>query len=149
MSTPKDVISKAAAKFDVKKPVESAKEEAAEPAIKELIERVFGTRNLVHFAHWQTGSVAQHMALGDLYDAIVGATDDIVENYQGEFGLLSGLECCECKLEKDIVEYVLEDANWVRANQDKISRGSKAISSLVDVLMADYNKAIYKLKNLK
>lgn len=149
MATPKDVISKAAMKLNIEKPEESKKEEAAEPAINELVERVFTTRNLVHFAHWKTGSDAQHRAFGELYETIVGATDDVVENYQGEFGLLSGLKTECATLDKDAIEYILEDANWVRENQEKISKGSKAISALVDVLMAAYNKAIYKLKNLK
>ena len=131
------------------KPEESVEEEAGEGAINELVERVFTTRNLVHFAHWNTSSYASHSALGDLYDGIVSATDDIVENYQGEFGLLSGLETECAKLEKDIIEYILEDATWLRANQDKIARGSKAISSLIDILVAAYNKTLYKLKNLK
>jgi hypothetical protein len=128
---------------------ESPKEESGESAIVELVERVFTTRNLVHFAHWNTQSYASHMALGDLYDSIVEATDDIVENYQGEFGLLTGLETECAKLDKDIIEYILEDAQWVRSNQDRIARGSKAVSSLVDILVAAYNKTLYKLKNLK
>ena len=145
MANPKEILKAGLAKAEKESPAE----EKAEPAIKELVERVFTTRNLVHFAHWQTGSVAQHMALGDFYEAIVDAADDIVENYQGEFGLLSGLETECAKLDKDIIEYILEDANWVRTNQEKICKGSKAISSLVDILMAAYNKTLYKLKNLK
>lgn len=125
------------------------KEEENENPINELVERVFTTRSLAHFAHWNTQSYASHQALGDLYDAIVAATDDVVENYQGEFGLLAGLEVCEAKLDKDIIEYILEDAQWLRDNQDKIAKGSKAISSLLDILVAAYNKTLYKLKNLK
>jgi hypothetical protein len=130
------------------KRAETKVQEAAEKSINELVERVFTTRNLVHFAHWGTTSDAQHRALGDLYDDIVSATDAVVENYQGEFGLLSGLETCEAKLDRDVIEYILEDAAWIRANQDKIARKSKAVSALIDDLMAAYNKTLYKLKNL-
>lgn len=149
MANPKSIITIAIGKIGPTKEKEDAAEEASESGIQELVERVFTTRNLVHFAHWNTKSYAAHSALGDLYDAIVDATDAIVENYQGEFGLLTNLETeCAC-LDKDILEYILEDAQWVRDNQDKISKGSKAISALVDILVAAYNKAIYKLKNLK
>jgi len=140
MANPIDTLKKA-----VKKP---ATEEAAEPEINELVERVFTTRNLAHFAHWGTASDAEHRALGELYDAIVDATDAVVEGYQGEFGLLEDLETCAAKLDKDIVEYILEDATWLRTNQDKLCRGSKSLSALVDTLMASYNRALYKLKNL-
>lgn len=148
MADPKSILTIAISRTGGKDK-ESSAEEAGESAIVELVERVFSTRNLVHFAHWNTKSYASHMALGDLYEAIVDATDDIVENYQGEFGLLTNLECEACCLDKDIIEYILEDAQWVRENQDKIARKSKAISALVDILVAAYNKALYKLKNLK
>jgi hypothetical protein len=148
MATPTQIL-KSAIKPAKEKEDESPKEEAGESPINELVERVFTTRNLVHFAHWSTGSYASHSALGELYDAIVSATDDVVENFQGEFGLLSGLETDCAKLDKDIIEYILEDAQWLRDNQDKIAKGSKAISSLLDILVAAYNRCLYKLKNLK
>lgn len=150
MANPMDMLKKAIkpAKTSAKMPDESAAEEASEPAINELVERVLVTRNLVHVAHWNTGSYASHMALNDLYDAIVGATDDVVENYQGEFGTLKNLNFdCAC-LDKDIIEYILEDATWLRENQEKVCKGSKAISSLIDILVSAYNKCLYKLKNL-
>jgi len=56
--------------------------------ISELISRVFTTRNLVHFAHWSTKSFASHSALGELYENIIDETDNLVETYQGEFGLI-------------------------------------------------------------
>jgi len=144
MQSLKKTLKSALAKVGPQEP-----KEEAEPAINELVERVFCTRNLVHFAHWNTNSYASHMALNDLYEAIVDATDDIVENYQGEFGLLKNLDCDCTKLDRDIIEYILEDSQWLRSNQDKISQGSKAISALIDVLAAAYNKCLYKLKNLK
>ena len=127
---------------------ESAKEESSEPAINELVERVFTTRNLVHFAHWNTNSYASHVALGDLYDAIVDAVDDLVETFQGEFGLLTGLECCECSAPDDIIAQIKADSDWVKANRSKIANGSTTIENMVDGLMAAYNKCLYKLKNL-
>lgn len=144
MANPMDVLKKAGVKH-----AETKKEEADEAAINEMVERIFTTRNLAHFAHWNTTSYASHMALNELYDGIVGAADDVVEGYQGEFGLLTDIETCSAKLDKDIVEYVLEDSVWIKENRDKISKGSDAISSLVDALSASYNKCLYKLKNLK
>ena len=68
-----------------KEPEESKKHEDSEPAINELIERVFTTRNLVHFAHWNTNSYASHMALGDLYDEIVDEVRAIREAHAEKF----------------------------------------------------------------
>lgn len=128
---------------------ESSKEEVGEEAIVELIERVFTTRSLVHFAHWNTDSYARHMALGELYESIVEDTDEIVETYQGEFGLISGLETCEAKLDRDILDIIKDDANWLKTNRLKIAKKSTVIENLLDTLAGSYNKVIYKLTNLK
>ena len=151
MANPIDTLKKAVkpGKFPKMPMTEGPKEGSDAPLINELVERVFTTRTLAHFAHWNTSSDATHRALGELYDAIVGATDDVVEGYQGEFGLLKGLETKSACLDRDIVEYILEDATWLRDNQEKVCKGSKSLSSLVDILMAAYNRCLYKLKNLK
>lgn len=37
----------------------------------------------IKFWHWQTTTHASHVALGDLYDALVDSIDKVVESYQG------------------------------------------------------------------
>lgn len=37
----------------------------------------------IKFWHWQTTTHASHVALGDLYDALVESIDKVVESYQG------------------------------------------------------------------
>ena len=39
-----------------------------------------------HILHWQTKSFANHMALGEFYEAIPGLVDDLVEAVQGATG---------------------------------------------------------------
>ena len=136
MASPKDILKKA---IEV---------EEVEPAINEMVEKVFTTRNLVHFAHWNTKSFASHMALGELYDAVIDEVDDIVEKYQGEFGLLKGLECCDCEQPKDIISQIQSDSDWIKSHRSQIANGSKTIENLVDGLTGTYNKILYKLKNL-
>lgn len=118
-------------------------------AVAELISRAFATRNLTHFAHWATNSYAEHMALGDLYDEIVGQIDEIVEVYQGKFGILKGLTTMKASVPKNILAHVEAEAAWVAQNRDEIASGVGAVSNLLDELDAAYLKAIYKLKNLK
>ena len=36
--------------------------------------------------HWQTRSMANHRTIGDLYDAIIRITDDMIEVSMGRFG---------------------------------------------------------------
>ena len=129
-------------------PVKKAPDEK-EPAIGELAERIFTTRTLLHFDHWKTGSFSAHSALGELYDDIVDAVDDMVETYQGEFDtILSGLECECCSQPESIITRIKEDADWIKANRKEIANGSTVIENLLDGLSGLFNKALYKLKNL-
>ena len=124
---------------------------AVEPSccINEMIQRVFATRNLVHFAHWATNSFAAHEALGGLYNQIVAQVDEIVEVYQGKFGLLSGLSTISASQPSDILAHIKAEQEWVCDNKEAIACDNDAIENLIDELDAAYLKVIYKLENLK
>ena len=89
------------------------------------------------------------MALGDLYDQIIGDIDEIVETYQGKFGLIDDLHCDAATLPKDITAHVKEEAQWVEDNRMFISKGETSIENLIDTLIGHYHKTVYKLENLK
>jgi hypothetical protein len=127
----------------------TTKSKSAEGVISELICKAFTTRNLLHFAHWNTGSFAAHMALGDLYDEIIDDIDEIVEVYQGKFGLIQNLHTDSATLPKDICGHVKAEASWVQDNRTFIGRGDTSIENLLDTLMGHYHKTVYKLENLK
>ena len=124
------------------------KKKADGAAIAELISRAFTTRNLLHFAHWNTKSLAQHLATGDLYDDIIEDIDEIVECFQGKNGLLSGLRTPAAEVPNDIVAHIRREMDWVEANRDRIAGGNNAIGNLVDTLTGHYQKCVYKLENL-
>ena len=130
---------------------EKKKESKGEPCcdgIKGLISRVFATRNIVHFAHWNTKSFAAHEALGGLYDGIVGKIDEIVEAYQGKYGLIEGATSGMSAVPQDIAGHVEEELEWISSNREGISNGCKPIEALLDELETGYLAALYKLKNL-
>ena len=124
------------------------KSDSVEGCICELICKAFTTRNLLHFAHWNTKSFASHMALGDLYDQIIEDIDEIVECYQGKFGLITDLYTEKAELPKDIGKHVEEEMNWIEENRQFISKGNSSIENLIDILLGHYQKCVYKLKNL-
>lgn len=140
MASPKEIFKGAMISIKPKEEVEKC--------ICELISKAFATRNLLHFAHWNTKSYAQHAAVGDLYDTIIDDIDEIVECYQGKFGLVGDLYTGEAKLPPDICKHVKEEAAWVEANRMFISKGDSAIGNLLDTLIGHYYKTIYKLENL-
>ena len=132
---------------------EFAKSRQDDTALAGLIAKVFATRNLLHFSHWMTGSYAAHMAMGDLYDEVIDAIDDVVECYQGAFGKLSpeALTTSQTSFplaDAGIIERVKGDMAWVAANREAVTHGDSSLSNLVDVLIGAMQKATYKLENL-
>jgi hypothetical protein len=125
------------------------REEAAPvaPTIESLAARVFADRDATHRAHWATASYSAHMALGELYKALPYQMDEIVEVYQGAFSLI-GPFAVECEPVDAIVPYLTDSVEWIEASRNAISRGNTAVQNLIDGLVGEYRRALYKLKNL-
>ena len=117
--------------------------------IKELIGRIFTTRNLLHMAHWNTKSFAAHIATGELYDEVVDLLDEVVEVYQGKFGLIEGLSTYSSAVPTDICCHVKSEAEWVEGKRCEIARNVPSIENLVDGITAAMHKTVYKLENLR
>ena len=116
--------------------------------IEVLVARTFNARNVSHLEHWKTKSYAQHMALGDFYDGVIGDVDAIVEAYQGAFGLISIATLPEIDAPKSIIPFLEKEMQWIADNRSKIAKGISAIENLIDGLSDTYLKTLYKLKNL-
>lgn len=115
--------------------------------IEQLVARVFTTRNLAHLAHWKTTSYAQHMALGDFYDALVDHIDSIVEAYQGENDLI-GTVLLGNPPKSELIAYLVSEKDWIKKNRDGISKGDTSLQNQIDSLVQTYQTTIYKLKKL-
>lgn len=115
--------------------------------IEELVSRTFATRDVAHREHLRSRSYSQHMALGDFYDALVGQIDEIVECYQGEFGLIGDFQV-ETSPVGNITAWLQAEMDWLASNRDALAAGSASIANLLDGLVAIYQRAIYKLTYL-
>lgn len=118
-------------------------------SIEELVSRVFATRNLVHLQHWKSQSFAEHSALGDFYETLIDGIDEIIEDAQGAFGLIGDVDCCRPVEMVSIIDHIADEAEWIEANRDAISRGCKALQARIDDFMSEYLRVVYKLSNLK
>ncbi len=129
-------------------------------AIHECVSRVFATRNATHIAHWNTKSYAEHMALGDFYEGVVDILDNLVETYQGNFGLIgpvvpaqtiaSNLTAATAATapKLDIIKLLSAETDWLDKNREQIAGDVCALENILDELVGLYLKTIYKLKNL-
>ena len=118
--------------------------------IEELIARVFYARNVAHFEHWRAegvGGYARLVALGEFYDEVIDALDKLVEAYQGAFELIGAVPAPKTKAE-DILLILIEDAQWIEKNHEKICKGNRAVANLIDGVTGVYLTTTYKLRNL-
>jgi len=121
-----------------------------EHPLAQLAAKVFSDRNIAHRAHWKAkgvGSYAEHIALGEFYDAIVGAIDAIIEADQGMYGLIDDFTVEDDKPE-NMAEFIKQGSSWIETNRDKFSKCA-AVLALIDDLTAIYLRTAYKLANLK
>lgn len=119
--------------------------------VEQLISRVFYARNVAHFEHWRatgTGSYAKHKALGNFYDDVIEALDDVVEAYQGAFDLIGNIPAPETP-KGDVLALLEADADWIEENHEDVCKGNRAVANLLDGVTGVYLSAIYKLRNLK
>ena len=104
----------------------------------------------LHLKVTGTGSYAAHKALNDLYDALPGHADDLIEGYQGAAEkLLSYSEVAPRTLDTvaDAVSYLRELTAMVTKLQGKMPY-SEIVNSL-DTVKDTFNSAKYKLLFLK
>lgn len=115
--------------------------------IEELAARALAARTAAHRAHWRTASYSAHMALGDFYQQVGEAIDEVVECHQGVAGLLEPFTV-EDAGPGNIVDYLDAEVRWIETNRDAAAAGSTAVANLIDSLIGVYRVALYKLRNL-
>ena len=115
--------------------------------IEQLIAKVFMARNNTHIAHWKTKSYAEHVALGDFYDGAIDLLDNLVECYQGNFGIIGDIPKDEMHHD-GYVECLSDQVAWIAKNRSKIAKNVAALENIVDEITGLYLKTLYKLENL-
>lgn len=116
--------------------------------IGDLVNRVFNARDIAHRAHFKTKRYGAHMALGDFYDDIIEAIDEIVEVYQGARGKLVDVPVKALPQPEELIPWLQSEVAWINANRDAMSDGLKPVQNLIDGLAAIYHRTVYKLVNL-
>lgn len=133
-------------------------------ACAELVSRCFAARTSAHMAHLTTTSYAQHVALGDFYDAIASGADEFVECYMGIFGKLSSFPSVRLAA-GDQIQALTDLREWIADNRedcceapydendeaDELSDEVEhtELANLIDNILAVVDRTIYKLKFLK
>jgi hypothetical protein len=120
--------------------------------VVKFFSKLFESREMAHIYHLtvkgEMGSHAAHTALGDYYEGILGFIDEMIEVYQGQYGIVEGYETIDTSdtQSKDKIEYFEELANFVKTEKKCIKPEDSHILNIVDEAVALIYKTLYKLK---
>jgi DNA-binding ferritin-like protein len=131
---------------------EDKKEESKETgSVSKFISKLLESREMAQVYHWTVkgdmGSHAAHLALEAYYSGVIEFIDDIVEIYQGQYGLIEGYDIIDTtdSKSKDRLDYFKEAVEFVKSNRSCIKAEDTHIHNIVDELIALQYKTIYKL----
>ena len=117
---------------------------------KEMISVLFHSRTQVHVFHLQTESYAEHKALQDYYEGVLGLIDGLVESYQGKYGIITNYTTLKVDdyVNNDEVKSYLEKVNMV-IEKNRTSVKESFIQNQIDTVQELIFSTLYKLKFLK
>lgn len=108
---------------------------------------LFHSATVTHFMHLQTKSFAQHMALGEYYDAIVELADKWAEAYQGCYDIITNYPK-EFHLATEPVKYLTQIKDFVDDIRKDLPSESQ-LQNIVDEIADQIDSTLYKLRFLK
>jgi DNA-binding ferritin-like protein len=121
------------------------------PVIAKFISTLLASRTQAHIFHWQAvgeDSGAKHLALGAYYEDIVGLVDDLVESYQGRFGIITGFDGPSTfREDNDPLKYFKALNQYVEMIRTKLPQDSY-IQNQVDEIVSLIQTTLYKLEYL-
>jgi len=120
--------------------------------ISQFISTLLASRNQAHVFHWQVdgpGSYAAHKALNKYYDEILEATDELVESYQGRYGIIKGYTSPATFKEDDqYITYFEALSKYVETARKTIVTQDTYIQNQIDEIVKLIETTKYKLKYL-
>jgi DNA-binding ferritin-like protein len=121
-------------------------DESGTSKISMLISILFDARTKAHQLHLQTKSYAQHKALNEYYDEIIGLADSLAEAYQGREGVITKYPKVSLN-DSDPIKLVEQVRTWIDKNRKACSPYSE-LQNIIDEVQDLNNSTLYKLRNL-
>lgn len=114
----------------------------------DVINQLFAIRDAAHRLHLKSKSFAQHIALGDYYEALVDKIDELAEVWQGQHGLMDLKGDLVVMDAADAKEFIRLTAAWVESIKQYLNKEETHILNIWDEIVAITYRAKYKLDNL-
>lgn len=110
---------------------------------------LFACADIIKIAHLKSkgpGAYAQHVALGELYDALSDMADDITETIQGYKGILT--ISIPATSFQEPVAYIKAKRTSISSMLEQVEKEMPDVSNKLQDLIGVMSKTIYKLENL-
>jgi hypothetical protein len=104
--------------------------------------------HILHLEQTGPGSYARHMALGDLYEGLQGAVDELAEVYQGAYGLIDGYPASFALPDAEPAAWIAELSRFVQEGRKGMPDDTE-IQNLCDEVQGIVNRAQYKIVHLE
>lgn len=136
--------------FEEEKP-EVNSEDSGSNDVSKFISKLLESREMAQVYHWTVkgdmGSHASHLTLETYYTEVIGFIDDIVEVYQGQYGLIEGYDqiATDDTKSKDKLDYFKEVVEFVKAERTCIKAEDTHLHTIIDEVVVLIYKTIYKL----
>jgi DNA-binding ferritin-like protein len=120
--------------------------------VSNLFSKLFESREMAHVYHLQVrgdeGSFARHEALGKYYEEVLEIIDDVIEVYQGQYGIVENYDVIDTSgtKSKEPVDYFEELAEYVKHARKCITNEDTHTHSLLDDIVVLIYKTLYRLK---
>ena len=130
---------------------EKSEETSGSNDVSKFLSKLLESREMAQVYHWTVkgdmGSHAAHLALQTYYEEVIEFIDDIVEIYQGQYGLIEGYDVIDTtdSKSKDRLDYFKETVEFVKSGRTCIKAEDTHIHNIIDALIALQYKTIYKL----
>jgi DNA-binding ferritin-like protein len=118
-------------------------------AVLNISQILFEAEIQTHIIHLlaKDKSYSQHQALGEFYESLGDMNDDLVEKYQGKYSPLNGYKSIPIKDYIEPIIYLTDVLKRIEASRKSLQEGY--LEQLVDNIIEQIAKTLYKLKNLK
>ena len=110
-----------------------------------LIGVLFFSREVAHREHLKTKSYAVHKTLDSFYHKVIDRADDIIEAYQGQYGIVD-IPYVDVKMKSNIIEnleIILAIVEEIR--YEAVPKEDTAIQNIIDEVVGQYVETLYLL----
>jgi hypothetical protein len=102
---------------------------------------------VAHTLHLKEHSFSRHMALNTLYTELPESVDELIEAWQGRYGLVTDYPAQTVITPADPLVFVTNLRKYVDDNRAKVATDSE-LQNIIDEIVQLLDSTIYKLTNL-